>query len=536
MKKKWIIPVLIALGLTAALGVYGYLSQMIWIHGKPVSANTQQLDLSGQPLPELEVFSEFTRLETLNLEDTGLTAAQYDALRQALPNCQIRWLVPFQGAFYPQTTKTVTVSTLSEADIQTLAYLTELTAVKAPACKDYDMLMALQAQRPEITVEFSLIIEGNVVPNSTRELTLSKTSQEELAAVLPYLTKLESLHFTGCQDPLAMYALQQQYPGCRMVYDIPLGGERYLSDTASLTLDASLLPQLEPLLPCFSQLETVALTGMADSALAYRLEQQWQMDFSWEFTLLGVATSTEAKEVDLSKIPLENTQALEAALPYFTRLEKVVMCGCGLSNETMAQLNERYPDTLFVWTVMLGPVEVRTDIIYFMPYQHDFVMNDACLENLKYCTELICLDLGHQDVAEGEYLKYLTKLQYLILGDTDIEDVSFVEYMPDLKFLEIFMTHVHDLRPLASCKKLENLNLSYTKPMPADVTPLLELTQLEQLWMRGNWYLDQQELLRQGLPNTQMIFSHGSSTGDGWRQSKNYYAMRDLLGMWYDSY
>ncbi len=535
MKKKWIIPGILAVILLAELVLLQHLTRLVWIDGKAFSAQTQQLDLSGQPLTDVAALCDFPQLQQLDLRDTGLTEIQYEALCQAMPQCQIQWLVPFQGAYYPQDTHSITVTSLSQADIETLDHLPMLKTVDASACKDYDALMALQQRRPECAVSFQLMIEGVTVPNHVRELTLTETPQSQLETLLPYLTQLESLHITGCTDGLAMYALQQQYPGCAMVYDIPLGDERYLSTDTQLTLSATLLPQLETLLPCFGSLEAVTLTGEADSALAHRLEQQWGIDFSWEFTLLGVATNTEAKQIDLSGIPMENTDAVETAMGYFSGMEKVIMCDCGLSNETMARLNETYEGTLFVWKVQLGPIVVRTDITYFMPYQHGYKLNDAQCQNLKYCTELICLDLGHQDIDQGSYLKYLTKMQYLLLADTDVADASFVLNMPELKYLEIFMTRISDLSPLASCKKLENLNLSYASPSPKDVTPLLGLTQLEQLWMRGNRYPEQQEQLRQALPNTQLMFTHGSSTGDGWRQSKNYYAMRDILGMWYST-
>ena len=47
---------------------------------------------------------------------------------------------------------------------------------------------------------------------------------------------------------------------------------------------------------------------------------------------------------------------------------------------------------------------------------------------------------------------------------------------------------------------------------------------------------ERQQALREALPNTYLMFEGISSTGNGWRESPNYYAMRDLLGMGYMSY
>ena len=40
-------------------------------------------------------------------------------------------------------------------------------------------------------------------------------------------------------------------------------------------------------------------------------------------------------------------------------------------------------------------------------------------------------------------------------------------------------------------------------------------------------------MLRDSLPNTYLELETISSTAAGWRKLKNYYDMRDVLGMWY---
>ena len=45
----------------------------------------------------------------------------------------------------------------------------------------------------------------------------------------------------------------------------------------------------------------------------------------------------------------------------FSRLEKVVMCNCGVSNEDMDALNKKYEDVRFVWSVRFSIWTLRTD-------------------------------------------------------------------------------------------------------------------------------------------------------------------------------
>ena len=166
-----------------------------------------------------------------------------------------------------------------------------------------------------------------------------------------------------------------------------------------------------------------------------------------------------------------------------------------------------------------------------MPYKHRLVLYDQHVDNLKYLTELICLDMGHMKVTRTDYLAYMPKLQYLLMCSTPITDISHCANMKDLKYLELFITKVTDFSPLLECKNLVDLNISYT--YPADPLIFGQMKQLQNLWFRNmrDWNVRYQ--LQQALPNTRLVFEPGSSTGGGWRKLPNYYAQRDILRMPY---
>jgi hypothetical protein len=53
-------------------------------------------------------------------------------------------------------------------------------------------------------------------------------------------------------------------------------------------------------------------------------------------------------------------------------------------------------------------------------------------------------------------------------------------------------------------------------------------------WLKRLWWADcpiPVEEFQEYLPDTQLMFLHHSSTGNGWRQGQNYYDMRNILGM-----
>ena len=81
-------------------------------------------------------------------------------------------------------------------------------------------------------------------------------------------------------------------------------------------------------------------------------------------------------------------------------------------------------------------------------------------------------------------------------------------------------------------KKLEDLNISWVKLKQPQL--LGQMTWLKRLWATRVGLTDgENKALAEALADTQ-VYVHGlHPTEGGWRQAKNYYDMRDLLGMHY---
>jgi len=247
--------------------------------------------------------------------------------------------------------------------------------------------------------------------------------------------------------------------------------------------------------------------------------------------IAGIPFPTDAEQIDISGNPVSDLARLEAALPYFPNLKKVVMCGCGIGNEAMDSLNRRYENIRFVWSVDLGGVLLRTDATTFMPVKYGAQVTTGDLYDLRYCTDMVCIDLGHMDVWSCEWAAYMPELKYLLLADTKVSDLTPLTGLKKLIYLELFLTRVTDLSPLVSCTALEDINLCYTY---GDPTPLTRMPWLQTIWWSGHWsassYAHQ---FRQNNPDIRLEFDTVSSTGSGWRELENYYDMRDLLGVHY---
>lgn len=480
MKKRLIILSSILLGLVLLAGA-AFLGLSVYHDANHVTIGQTeyyigetQLDLSGQGYPDIDGILQMTNLHRLDLRSTGLTAQDYQRLRSALPQCNILWDVLFQGVYCDPDTSHFTVTELTDEDIAQLGNFQNLRVVDAGGCTDYPQILALQAKYPDCQVKYCVEVGGQKRSHNTTTLTVTDPDMGQIEQALRYLPKLKTLTLTG-KLPVAddLLALRQAYP---------------------------------------------------------------QVEIHWEYVLHGKVLTDQTTRLDLSGILMEDTLAVENALPYLPELTWVDMSFCGIANEAMDALNKRHADVRFVWTITFTRGQVRTDITYFMPHQlgyHNYSkFTDRDAAKLKYCTDIICMDMGHMYISDCSFLYYMPNMQYLLLGDTVIRDYTPIGSLKKLKFLELFLTRGSDLSPLARCEQLEDLNLGHT--IVTNLDALKELPNLKNLWLVGAYY-DANQLAELQKANPELIIcTKGiSSTGEGWRELPNYYAQRDILGMSY---
>lgn len=533
MKKRYIFRLVLPLAVLAVLAL-GFLFHRLYLimDGAVYYRGTRQLQLSELTQAHWEKLPQLTQLELLDVQAQPLTPEDHSRLQQLVPDCRILWQLAFQDTVLPLDTTTLTLTSLSEADVAALDALTQLETVDATACRDYEALLALQARRPQCRVLYRVSVDGKEYDQDAAAIAGQDIAQlEQALACLPHVEKVDA---AGCTAYAQLTKLRQAYPQCRFTYTIGINGLQIPYNVRDLVLSADAVGVLSGKLSYFPNLRTITFTEPVTdiAALSVICTVRPEITIRGNFRLGGQEFSPDAEDIDLSGIALNNLTAAEQVVRCFCAPKRIQMHNCGVPDEDMDTLRQRYPDTEFVWTVKIGKISLRTDVTYFMPYQYYYEVTDEDCRNLKYCRDIICMDLGHMPISEVPALAYLTKMQYLILASTEVSDISFCANMPDLKYLELFITKVTDYSPLLHCPKLEDLNLCYNDF--SDVSDLCKLTQLKNLWVRGYGPQPFVRLLAEALPEETVIRSgNGSSTGGGWRELQNYYDMRDILGMPY---
>ena len=108
--------------------------------------------------------------------------------------------------------------------------------------------------------------------------------------------------------------------------------------------------------------------------------------------LMGAEYPADSTELTLSGLTAEEVEGL---LPQFPKLQKVILTDTGSDDETLDRLSRAYPDIQIVWTVQVGKSPVRTDETWFYTAGKGYMPNNEDLKKLRYCTEMIAVDVAH---------------------------------------------------------------------------------------------------------------------------------------------
>ena len=460
--KKWIILILVAAVLTTG-GILGYDA---WYR-------------SNHIFVDKVVYEK--ELTSLDLRGSGLPLEHYQEVSRQLPDCEIRYDLPFQGAFYPDDTTELTISSLTAEEVALLDYLPQLKEVHAEKCTDYDQLLALQLRRPECNVHYLVTIGGEVYEEDTSMLSFrdKQPDLQELMEKLPLLPQMATIFVEEPEAPAAeLLALQDAFP------EIMIG---------------------------------------------------------WNKTAFGVSYPSDVTEIDLSGMIFSSPEDVVEPLAYFPNLEKVIMSGCGpeqkvwFDNETMSAFREKMrPEYKVVWTVQINNLKVRTDETYFMPAKHHEVVTNFQVQNLKYCEDMVCVDLGHMAIQDISFVEYMPHLKYFIVIDAPLMYIDSISTCKELIYLEFFWTWINDFTPLLGCTALQDLNISRTN---GDPMTFVDMPWLKNLWIDGfDLKTSERPVLEAALPDTYIKYCDGEMTANGWRDLPNYFAMRDYLGMPYNTW
>lgn len=242
----------------------------------------------------------------------------------------------------------------------------------------------------------------------------------------------------------------------------------------------------------------------------------------------SVSADTTATYLDMGDMVISDWNGFYAFLEKFPSLEKVDMFATQVKKPKIEEMAARFPDIEFGWTMRIVEHTIRTDQTAFSTLHgdpSDPMHGEDDFSILKYCKNLMALDVGHNYIYDLSFLYDLPKLRVLIVACNCITDITPVGSLKDLEYLELFWNRIEDISPLTNLTHLIDLNLvnNYIK----DLSPLYEMKTLKRLWthhynMHG--MLDPatpMRQLREALPDVH-IDNDSTSTAGGWRVNPHY--------------
>ena len=407
------------------------------------------------------------------------------------------------GEFHPNSTE-LCIS-LSAHELPLLDSFEELQSVDFANSSCYTDIVNWAKEHPDIQVRCAVPLpNGQSVQMMSESLDLSGLAREDVAQTaealgwLPRLKAVDLGKSKGEEGDLSiedLNTLKNAKPGAVFdcdAYAFRALGQSISLDTESLDLSQISSEQVEEALALISNMPRLSFIelGKEGGGLSWEDILHFQRLFPdiklhYEFQLYGKTFTINDETIDISFINVgDDGEAVRKVLPYLLRCNYVDMDSCGVSNEKMAALRDEFPHVKIVWRIFFGPVyTARTDAERILASKPTVGGNlvSSQLQDLKYCTDVKYLDLGHNEtIADISFMSTMTKLEVVILSMNLYTNVDALANATNMEYLEIFDSNLENIEALRGMTKLKHLNICHTKV--TDLSPIYDLD-LERLYI-----------------------------------------------------
>lgn len=324
-------------------------------------------------------------------------------------------------------------------------------------------------------------------------------------------------------------ALQEKYPQISVDYTVTLNGETVGEDTQMLDLswakpeELGFVSQKLSLLPNLSQVELMSgeesnLTVADVSALQTALPN---VTFHYTFDLFGKTVSTTDERIEFvnQRIGDEGEEELRQALSLL-RGSYVLLDNCRFSNDLLAQLRDEYRDNAkLVWRVWFGKNGSCTtdrEVIRWV-----YGLTDSNCHDLVYCEDARFCDFGHDEtLTDCSFVAGMPNLEAIILSGSSVKDLSSFVGCKKLEFLELaYCGLLTDITPLAQCESLKRLNIGFTKV--SDLSALDDLPMEVMVAMSTNTSAEERARFQEKHPECLTNYTDKQPYGNPWRYVDN---------------
>jgi exopolysaccharide biosynthesis protein len=243
-----------------------------------------------------------------------------------------------------------------------------------------------------------------------------------------------------------------------------------------------------------------------------------------------------AEYIDLEDLIVTDFESFAAFLQQFPNLKQVDMWGNKMTREQCDFLASKFPEMRWGWTMVIkrGKCQhlIRTDFTSWSTLHNNKSPHHSSedFKILKYCWNLMALDVGHNEVTDLDFLYDLPNLRVLIIACNQVEDITPIASLKKLEYAELFNNKIRDITPLTGLPHLMDLNICFNRI--SDLSPILTLPSLKRLWLYSHIKRnvpasgEQVDAIRAAFPDLKMDTTHYSTNGE-WRYLDGYSKVLD---------
>lgn len=472
----------------------------------------ERLDMRGSTVTDFEPIQSLSSLRELDIrENYAFDRAAHDALQAAQPGCSILWSIPVADVHYDSAAPGF-----------------DLTSLRLSTGELYDLL----ARYPDKQFLYAVPLYGKRYAMDIHTLNL-KGETPDAAAIedaLGLFTEVTTVDLRGEKASAETVAtLCDAHPDIRFMFTCDVPGEGMTTEDSTVKIKGD-YDDLSAYLAYIDYMPNLEVMDAVDVELTNdQVDEIAAADYGnklkYSVSAFGLKVNSLATELNLDGTPVGTVEAVEEMLSRLPNLERVSMCECGLTEDQMGMLFDGHPDIKFIWYIEFGHYRLRTDVTAFttgLGTGNKYRYPDETFKALRYCNDLMMLDLGHCKIKSLDNFLTLKKLRVLILADNLLTDISDITSFPDLEYVELFLNDITDVTPLTELTHLVDLNIFYN-PLYENHKVLRSMTWLRRLWI-GGCRLSKEDLaeLQAALPYTKINVEGKSSTGMGWRKHSHY--------------
>lgn len=176
-------------------------------------------------------------LSVMDLRGTSVSVDTYEEVRRSLPDTQIYWDVPLSGGSFDAGSESIAISDFSEDDLALLHYFTDLRSVDATAARlSVEEYSLLRETLPGADIRWSIPVGGERYPSDSQSITLEYLDAEDLDN-FAYFVDLRQVDARACRNYEAIMALREVLPDAEITWQVPLSGTEYLADAEEILVD-----------------------------------------------------------------------------------------------------------------------------------------------------------------------------------------------------------------------------------------------------------------------------------------------------------